>query len=62
MKEGEPIYDKKVRQMLEMMKCMTRDDVAKDLNYKDWRGMDSYMRRKNFRYDSIAKEIGRAHV
>lgn len=56
MKEGEPIYDKKVRQMLEMMKCMTRDDVAKDLNYKDWRGMDSYMRRKNFRYDSIAKE------
>lgn len=56
MEERQPVYDKKVRQILEMMRCMTRDDVAKELKYKDWRGMDSYMRRKNFRYDSIAKE------
>ena len=56
MKERQPIYDKKVRQILEMMRHMTRDDVAESLGYKDWRGMDSYMRRKNFRYDSIKTE------
>lgn len=56
MKERQPIYDKKVRQILEMMRHMTRDDVAESLGYKDWRGMDSYMRRKNFRYDSINTE------
>lgn len=56
MEEREPIYDKKVIKILDMMKYMTRDDVAKELNYKDWRGMDSYMRRKNFRFDSINQE------
>ena len=56
MEERQPVYDKKVRQILEMMRCMTRDDVAKELKYKDWRGMDSYMRRKNFRYDSMNTE------
>lgn len=56
MRERQPIYDKKVRKILEMMKHMTRDDVAESFNYKDWRGLDSYMRRKNFRYDSINTE------
>ena len=56
MEEREPIYDKKVIKILDMMKYMTREDAAKELNYKDWRGMDSYMRRKNFRFDSINQE------
>nr|DAL96932.1 MAG TPA: hypothetical protein [Caudoviricetes sp.] len=46
-----PIYDKKVEKILELLKFMTRDEAAEELGYKNYRGMDQYMRRKNFVFD-----------
>jgi hypothetical protein len=48
----EPIYDEKVKQIIEMLKFKTRDEVAEELNYKSWKSLDMYMRRKNFAFDS----------
>ncbi len=48
----EPIYDEKVKQIIEMLKFKTRDEVAAELKYKSWKSLDMYMRRKNFAFDS----------
>ncbi len=48
----EPIYDEKVKQIIEMLKFKTRDEVAEELSYKSWKSLDMYMRRKNFAFDS----------
>ena len=47
-----PIYNDKVNRIIEMLKFKTRDEVAKEFNYKTYKSLDMYMRRKNFRYDS----------
>lgn len=47
-----PIYNDKVNKIIEMLKFKTRDEVAKEFNYKTYKSLDMYMRRKNFRYDS----------
>jgi hypothetical protein len=52
MSNKQAIYDEKVTQILEMLKFKTRDEAAEELGYKNWRGIDMYMRRKNFSYDS----------
>jgi len=52
----EAIYDRKVNKVLELMKFKTRDEVAEELNYKNYRSLDQYMRRKNFRFDSTNQE------
>ncbi len=51
MTSQEPIYSAKARQIIEMLKFQTREEVAKELNYKNWKSLDMYMRRKNFIYD-----------
>lgn len=48
----EPIYDEKVKCIIEMLKFKTRDEVAAELKYKSWKSLDMYMRRKNFAFDS----------
>jgi len=50
--DKKPIYDAKVKKILEMLKFKTRDEVAAELKYKNWKSLDMYMRRKNFVYDS----------
>lgn len=47
-----PIYDEKVRKIMQLLKFETRDEAAEDLGYKSYKSLDMYMRRKNFRYDS----------
>lgn len=47
-----PIYNDKVNKIIEMLKFKTRDEVAEEFNYKTYKSLDIYMRRKNFRYDS----------
>ena len=47
-----PIYDEKVKQIIEMLKFKTRDEVAAELGYKNYKSLDMYMRRKNFAFDS----------
>jgi hypothetical protein len=47
-----PIYNEKVNKIIEMLKFKTRDEVAKEFNYKNYKSLDMYMRRKNFAYDS----------
>lgn len=47
-----PVYNDKVNHILELLKYKTRDEVAAELNYKKWKSLDMYMRRKNFGYDS----------
>lgn len=48
----EPIYSARARKVIEMLKYMSRDEVAEEFNYKNWRSLDTYMRRKNFVYDN----------
>ena len=48
----EPIYDEKVKRIIEMLKFKTRDEVAAELKYKSYKSLDMYMRRKNFAFDS----------
>ena len=47
----EPIYDSKVNKIMELLKFKTRDEAAEELGYKNYKSLDMYMRRKNFRYD-----------
>ena len=56
MSDKQPIYNAKVKMILDMMRYKTRDEVAEELSYKNWKSLDMYMRRKNFSYDSRAKE------
>ena len=48
----EPIYDAKVNKIIEMLKYKTRDEIATELEYKSYKSLDMYMRRKNFVFDS----------
>ncbi|KUO73683.1 MAG: hypothetical protein APF81_01895 [Desulfosporosinus sp. BRH_c37] len=52
MSNNQPIYDSKVKKILERLKFKTREMVAEELKYKSWRSLDAYMRRKNFLYDN----------
>ncbi|MGI6584669.1 MAG: hypothetical protein ACOX3L_01725 [Lutisporaceae bacterium] len=52
MPSQEPIYSAKAKKIIEMLKFQTREEVTKELNYKNWKSLDMYMRRKNFVYDS----------
>ena len=52
MENKEPIYTAQATKIIEMMKFQTRNEVAERLNYKTWKSLDIYMRRKNFIYDS----------
>jgi len=52
MSDKKPIYDKKVKKILELLKFKTRDEAAAELGYKNYKSLDMYMRRKNFAYDS----------
>jgi len=52
MSDNKPIYDTRVRKIIELLKFMTRDEAAQKLGYKNYRSLDMYMRRKNFKYDS----------
>jgi hypothetical protein len=51
MASQEPIYSAKAKKIIEMLKYQTREEAAKELNYKNWKSLDMYMRRKNFVYD-----------
>lgn len=51
MANREPIYSAKARKIIEMLKYQTREKAAEELNYKHWKSLDMYMRRKNFVYD-----------
>ena len=52
MTNREPIYSARARKAIEMLKFKSREEVAKEFNYKNWKSLDTYMRRKNFVYDS----------
>jgi len=56
MENKEPIYTAKATKIIEMMKFQTRNEVAEKLNYKTWKSLDMYMRRKNFIYDSSQEQ------
>ena len=52
MNDKQPIYDDKVKKILEMLRFKNRDEVAEELKYKNRKSLDMYMWRKNFAYDS----------
>ena len=52
MASREPIYSARARKVIEMLKYQSREETAKEFNYKHWKSLDTYMRRKNFVYDS----------
>jgi hypothetical protein len=56
MENKEPIYTAQATKIIEMMKFQTRNEVAERLNYKTWKSLDMYMRRKNFIYDSSQEQ------
>ncbi|OLS02257.1 hypothetical protein [Tissierella creatinophila] len=49
-------YNAKVRKIIEMLKFQTRDEVSDELGYKNYKSLDMYMRRRNFRYDVEANQ------
>ena len=51
MSDKKPIYDSKVRKIMELLKFQTRDEAAEELGYSTYKSMDQYMRRKNFRFN-----------
>ena len=52
MTNREPIYSARARKTIELLKFKSREEVAKEFDYKNWKSLDTYMRRKNFVYDS----------
>jgi hypothetical protein len=52
MSDNKPIYNAKVEKIRELLKFKTRDEVAEELGYKNYKSLDQYMRRKNFAFDS----------
>ena len=49
----EAIYNEKVDYVLEALAAgKSRKDLADEYDYSNWKSLDMYMRRKNFRYDS----------
>jgi len=44
MASQEPIYSAKVKKIIEILKYQTREEAAKELNYKNWKSLDMYMR------------------
>ncbi|MGG1664570.1 hypothetical protein [Brevibacillus sp. NRS-1366] len=52
MELGEPIYDERVIEIQrELAEGKTRDQLAQELGYKNYKTLDIYMRRKNFSWD-----------
>lgn len=56
MSDNKPIYTSKVRKIIELLKFQTRDEAAEELGYKNYKSLDMYMRRKNFRFDAETNE------
>ncbi len=56
MSDNKPIYTSKVRKIIELLKFQTRDEAAEEMGYKNYKSLDMYMRRKNFRFDSENNE------
>lgn len=51
-KKQSPIYDDKVKQILQgLQEGKNRKEVAGEMGYKNYKGMDMYMRRRNFRWE-----------
>ena len=62
MADLEPIYSAKAKKIIEMLKYQTREEAAKELNYKTWKSLDMYMRRKNFVYDGKQGNIFQGRI
>ena len=43
MASQEPIYSAKAKKIIEILKYQTREEAAKELNYKNWKSLDMYM-------------------
>lgn len=52
--EKKPIYDERVNEIIRgLVEGKSRDTIAKELGYKNYKTLDIYMRRKNFKWDSM---------
>lgn len=52
--EKKPIYDERVNEIIRgLVEGKSRDMIAKELGYKNYKTLDIYMRRKNFKWDSV---------
>lgn len=51
MENNEPKYNAKVRKIIDLLKFKTRHEVAKEMNYKTYKSLDMFMRRRNFHFD-----------
>ncbi|EGQ26757.1 hypothetical protein HMPREF9372_1237 [Sporosarcina newyorkensis 2681] len=51
MENNEPKYNAKVHKIIDLLKFKNRHEVAKELNYKTYKSLDMYMRRRNFHFD-----------
>ena len=54
----EPIYDRQVEHILKRLEeGISKEEIAKELEYSNPISLDNYMRRKNFSWDSRAKNF-----
>ncbi|USG65360.1 hypothetical protein NDK47_25175 [Brevibacillus ruminantium] len=57
-----PVYDDRVKNILRgLVEGKTRDDLAKELGHKNYKTLDIYMKRKNFKWDREKKTYIPAH-
>lgn len=49
--DKKPIYDDKVRKILEGLTEKSREELSDEMGYTTWKSLDIYMRRKNFKWN-----------
>jgi len=60
--QHQPIYDQRVNEIIRgLMEGKSRDKVAKELGYKNYKSLDIYMNRKNFKWDPARQEYVPKH-
>ena len=56
MQDKKPIYDERVNFVIaQLLKGIDREAIAKELKYTNYKSLDIYMRRKNFRWNQSTK-------
>lgn len=54
--DQKPIYDERVNYILRSLTAgVTREELAKEFKHNDYRTLDMYMRRRNFKWDREKK-------
>lgn len=61
-REKKPMYEDRVKEIIRgLVEGKSRDTLAKEIGYKNYKTLDIYMRRKNFRWDAVKQNYVPSH-